>query len=294
MLKSHGRYAYSPIAGRPVYDWPNGTRLAVYIALNVEVFPFGEGLAPELNPRQPEPDITNYTWRDWGNRVGIWRLLDLYDESKMPLTANMNTAIYDECPQIAVALRARGAEIVGHGRSNAERQSDMDEAAERAMLAEVTARIKREEGKPPAGWMGPWVSETLRTPDLLKEAGYQYVMDWSMDEQPVWLVTRGGPLLSLPYARPTNDISALHGAKVPPALWGDMLIDQFDEMLRQSETGGREPLVFNLSLHPYLVGHAFRLTHLRRVVAHIASKRERVWIARAGDIAAHAAHVLAA
>lgn len=293
MLKTHGRYPYSPITGRPVYDWPDGKgkRLAVYIALNVEVFPFGEGLAPELNPRQPEPDITNYTWRDWGNRVGIWRLLDLFDEFALPLTVNMNAAVYDACPPIAQALRERKAEIVGHGRSNAERQSDMDEAAERAMISEVTARIRSEEGRAPAGWMGPWVSETAVTPDLLKEAGYAYVMDWSMDEQPVWLSTRAGPLMSLPYARPTNDISALHGAKVPPAQWGDMLIDQFDEMLRQSE---KEPLVFNLSLHPYLAGHAFRLVHLRRAVAHMAAQRERVWFARAGEIAAHAATLVSA
>jgi hypothetical protein len=106
-----------------------------------------------------------------------------------------------------------------------------------------------------------------------------------MDEQPVWMHTRAGPLLSVPYARPTNDITALHGAKVAPALWADMLIDQFDEMLRQS---AKEPLVFNLSLHPYLVGHAFRLIHLRRAVAHIAARRDEVWMARAGDIAGHA------
>jgi hypothetical protein len=272
-----------------VYDWPGGKRLAVYVALNVEVFPFGEGMAPELNPRQPEPDIPNYTWRDWGNRVGIWRLLDLFDAYPMPLTVNFNTATYDECPQIAEALRARDAEIVGHGRTNAERQAEMDEAAERAMIAQVTARIAHEEGAPPAGWMGPWVNETRVTPDLLKEAGYAYVMDWAMDEQPVWMKTRAGPLLSIPYARPTNDITALHGAKVAPALWADMLIDQFDEMLEQS---AREPLVFNLSLHPYLVGHAFRLKHLRRAVAHIAAHADRVWLARAGDIAGHAARCL--
>lgn len=290
MLARHGRYDYRPIAGRPVYDWPGGRRLAVYVALNVEVFPFAEGMAPDLNPRQPEPDIPNYTWRDWGNRVGIWRLLDLFDDYRLPLTVNLNTATYDECPQITDALRARGAEIVAHGRTNAERQAEMDESAERAMIAEVTARIAREEGVPPAGWMGPWVNETRVTPDLLKEAGYAYVMDWAMDEQPVWMKTRAGPLLSIPYARPTNDITALHGAKVAPALWADMLVDQFDEMLRQSE---REPLVFNLSLHPYLVGHAFRLKHLRRAVAHIAAHADRVWLARAGDIAAHAARCVA-
>ena len=289
MLKRHGRYEYSPINERPAYDWPNGKRLAVYVALNVEVFPFGEGLGPDLNMRQPEPDIPNYTWRDWGNRVGIWRLIDLFEEFAMPLTVNLNTAIYDECPQIPLALRRCGAEIVGHGRTNAERQADMDEATERAMILEVTQRIQEEEGVAPAGWMGPWVNETHATPDLLKEAGYTYVMDWAMDEQPVRMNTRAGSLLSIPYARPTNDITALHGAKVAPALWGDMLIDQFDEMLRQS---AKEPLVFNLSLHPYLVGHAFRLMHLRRAVAHIAARRDEVWMARAGDIAGHAMTVL--
>lgn len=284
-MRHHGRYAYSPIVGRPVYEWPDGKRLAIYVVLNVEVFPFAQGMGPELNPRQPEPDIPNYTWRDWGNRVGIWRLLDLFDEFKLPLTVNLNTAVYDECAPIALALRERGAEIVGHGRSNAERQAEMSLTQEQAMIAEVTARIQKEEGKAPTGWMGPWVNETMATPDLLKEAGYAYVMDWAMDEQPVWLKTRAGPLLSIPYARPTNDITALHGAKVPPALWADMMIDQFDEMLRQS---AGEPLVFNLSLHPYLVGHAFRLVHLRRAVMHMAARREKVWFARAGEIAAHA------
>lgn len=241
-------------------------------------------MGPELNRRQPEPDIPNYTWRDWGNRAGIWRLLDLIDEFAMPLQVNLNSAIYDACPQIAHALRERGAEIVGHGRSNAERQAEMDEAIERGMIAEVSARIHREEGKPAAGWMGPWANETHLTPDLLREAGDSYVMDWAMDEQPVWLKTRSGPLLSVPYARPSNDITALHGAKRAPALWGDLLIDQFDEMLRQSE---HEPLLFKLSLHPCLVGQAFRLKHLRRAVMHIAARRDRVSMARAGDIAAH-------
>lgn len=289
-MKSHGRYAYQPIAGRPVYDWPDGSRLAFYVALNVEVFPFGEGLGPELNPRQPEPDIPNYTWRDWGNRVGIWRLFDLFDEFDLPLTALMNSAIYDQCPQIAHGLRERRAEIVGHGISNAQRAADMNEAQERAMIAEATARIRAEEGAVPAGWMSPWVNESIVTPDLLKEAGYSYVMDWMMDEQPVRLHTRAGPLIALPYARPTNDITALHGAKVAPAAWADMLIDQFDEMLRQS---AREPLVFNLSLHPYLTGHAFRLVHLRRAVAHIAQQRDRFWAARAGEIVAHVARGIA-
>jgi allantoinase len=285
VLKTHGRYAYSAIVRRSPYDWPNGARLAVYVAVNLEQFPFGEGLGPELSARQPEPDVPNYTWRDWGNRVGVWRLLDLLDERSIPCAALTNTALYDHCPEVAAAFRDRGDEIVGHGRTNAERQGDMNEAAERAMIEEVTGRIAREEGRPPVGWLGPWVSETWVTPDLLQEAGYEYLMDWGHDDQPVWLRTRsGGRILSIPYLRPTNDLPMLHGAKVVPSVWADLLIDHFDEMLDQSR---RQPVVFNLSLHPYLIGQAFRLRQLRRLVEHIDRHRERVWLTRPGAIAAH-------
>ncbi len=286
MLRSHDRFNFSPIVDRPVYEWPNGNRLAVYVALNVEVFPFGEGMAPELGPRQPEPDVFNFSSRDWGNRVGIWRLLELLDAYDIPCAANLNTEIYESCPQIARALRARGDEIVGHGRTNAERQAEMSEEDETRMIREVTERIAREEGRAPLGWMGPWVNETLVTPDLLHEAGYLYVMDWAHDDQPTWLRTRNnGRLLSVPYARPTNDLPMMLGAKVAPAVWVDMLIDQFDEMLEQAR---RQPIVFNLSLHPYLVGHAFRLRHFRRLLVHIAAHRSEIWLTRPGDIALHA------
>jgi peptidoglycan/xylan/chitin deacetylase (PgdA/CDA1 family) len=284
VLPSHDRYDYSPIVERPTYEWPNGTRLAFYVALNVEAFPFGEGMGPELNPRQPEPDVVNHSWRDWGNRVGIWRLLELLDEFGLPASALINTAIYDGCPQIPQALRRRGDEIVGHGHTNAERQAEMDTEAEARMIAAVTARLHAEEGRAPQGWMGPWVNETHRTPDLLALNGYSYVMDWMMDDQPVLLRTTHGPLVALPYARPTNDITALHGAKWTPAAWADTLIDQVDEMLRQSR---HQPLVFNISLHPYLM-HAFRLKHLRRFFEYLDSVRDQLWVARSGDIAASA------
>ena len=285
MLRSHGRYAYSAIVLRPPYDWPNGTRLAVYAAVNLEQFPFGEGLGPELNPRQPEPDVPNHTWREWGNRVGVWRLLEALDEQAIPCAALVNTALYDHCPEVIAGFRDRGDEVAAHGRTNAERQGDMNEAHERALIEAVTARIAREEGRPPLGWLGPWVSETWVTPDLLEEAGYQYLLDWGHDDQPVWLRTRsGGRILSIPYLRPTNDLPMLHGARVTPPVWADLLVAQFDEMLEQSR---RQPLVFNLSLHPYLVGQAFRLRSLKRVLEHIARHRERIWLTRPGAIAAH-------
>ncbi len=283
-LTSHGRYPYSALPDRPDWSWPDGKRLAVYVALNVEVFPFGEGMGPELAPKQPEPDVQNFAWRDYGNRVGIWNVLDALDG--FPISALMNIATYDEAPAIPKALRACKAEIVGHGRTNAERQSSMDEAGEAALIAACRDRIAAEEGTPPQGWMGPWVSETRATPDLLAEAGYRYTMDWPADDQPHFLATRSGTkLLSIPYARHTNDLPCLMGAKWPPSVWADAVIDMFDEMRRLS---AKRPLVFNLSLHPYLVGVPFRLLHLRRVLAHITKHRDAIWLARTGEIAQHA------
>lgn len=285
-LRQHGRHAYSPIVERPAYDWPGGRRLAVYIAVNVETFPFAEGLGPELNQRQPDPDIVNHGWRDWGNRVGVWNLLEALDDHALPTAVLMNTAVYDHHPQIAAAFRARGDEVLGHGRTNAERAADMAPGAERTMIEACTARIAAEEGAPPQGWMSPWVNQSAATPDLLAEAGYRYTLDWPMDDQPVWLKTATRPLLALPYARPTNDISALHGARMAPRAWVETLYDALDGMLEMSR---QRPLVFNLSLHPYLIGHAFRLQPFRGFLAHLAALRDEIWLTRPGDIARHAA-----
>src|ERR1700733_12860047 len=175
-LPSHGRYGYSALPERPVYDWPGGKRLAVYLGLNLETFAFGEGLGARLAPAAGDPDVLNFSWRDYGNRVGAWRLLDLFETLGFPASVLVNSWLYDEAPELIAAFRARGDEIVAHGRTNSERQSAMSEAEEAAMIAEVTARIAAAEGRPPAGWLGPWISESVTTPDLLAEAGYGYVL----------------------------------------------------------------------------------------------------------------------
>jgi peptidoglycan/xylan/chitin deacetylase (PgdA/CDA1 family) len=283
-LTSHGRYDYSPIAGRPVYDWPNGRRLAVYLGLNLEHFAFGEGLGAELAP-SAQPDVLNYAWRDYGNRVGAWRLLELFDALRLPASVLVNSAMYDCAPTLVAAFRKRGDEIVGHGRTNSERQSALTEEAERALIAEATARIAKEEGKPPAGWLGPWISESLVTPDLLFEAGYAYLLDWCMDDQPVFLRTRGeGRILAVPYPQEVNDIPAIVARKVGSEEFADIIVDTFDEMFLQAKTA---PLVMGIALHAYIVGQPHRLKHLRRALSHIAQKREEVWITTAGAIAAH-------
>lgn len=284
MLKSHNRYTYLPITDRKPYSWPNSARLAIFTALNVEVFPFAEGMGVELAPGQPQPDVVNYSWRDYGNRVGFWRLLDMLDEFKIPASMLMNTEIFEECPQIAEAIMKRGDEIVGHGRTNAERQGQMPESEERQLIESAAKTIREKTGRAPTGWLGPWVSESHLTLDLLQEAGFTYHMDWMLDDQPVWMKTRKGQILSIPYVRPTNDLPLMHRYQLTPKQYADILIDQFDEMLSQSQ---KAPLVFCLSFHPYFAGHAFRIKHLRRVYAHIANHVSDVWLARAGEIAKH-------
>jgi peptidoglycan/xylan/chitin deacetylase (PgdA/CDA1 family) len=284
MLSTHGRYAFSPIEGRQPYDWPGGRRLACYIALNVEEYAFGEGLREELVQGGHEPDVLNFSWRDYGNRVAVWRLKALFDELALPVTLLVNSAVYAGSPGVVEAFRARGDEIAAHGRSNSEAQGLLDEAAEMALIAEATRTIAAQEGRPPAGWLGPWLSESRVTPDLLHEAGYRYLMDWCMDDQPVWLKTRGGRILAVPYPQELNDSSTIVGRRASASDFADMIVDQFDEMLRDSPA---QPLVFGLALHPYVMGQPFRMPHLRRALSHIAAQRDRIWPTTAGAIARH-------
>lgn len=283
-LRTHGRYEYSPIVGRRAFAWPRGKSLAVYVALNLEHYAFGEGLVEELVPGMPQPDVLNHSWREYGNRVGAWRLARLFDELELPATVLVNSDLYAHCPEVVAAFRARGDEIAAHGRTNSERQSDLDPAAERALIGEATDTIARHEGRPPAGWLGPWIAETPVTPELLCEAGYTYVLDWCADDQPVWLATRTGRLLAVPYPQELNDSSAIIGRRVGADAFADMLVDQFDEMLEQAAEAS---LVMGVALHAYIVGQPFRLRHLRRALRHIAARRDAVWLTTAGGIAAH-------
>lgn len=283
-LPSHDRFAYRAIVDRLDYDWPQGRRLAVYLGVNLEHFAFGDGLGARIGAPSPEPDILNYAWREYGNRVGAWRMMELLDELALPASVLANTAIYDHAPELMAAFRRRGDEVVAHGRSNAERQDVLDEAAERRLIGEVTARIAVEEGEAPTGWLSPWIAETAVTPDLLAAAGYRYTLNWCMDDQPVWMATRSGALLAVPYQQELNDIPAIVGRLAGAAEFADMIVDQIDEMALQCR---RQPLVLGLALHPYIMGQPFRLRQLRRALRHLLDHGDLIWPTTAGAVARH-------
>ena len=280
-LPGHNRYDYIPITRRPDYHWPNGARLAVYIGLNLEHFAFGEGLGAELAPGGPQPDVLNYAWRDYGNRVGAWRMLDMFNAMDLPVSVLANSAMYDYAPDLMAAFRARGDEVLGHGRSNSERQSTLSPADEAQMIADSTAMIRAHDGKAPKGWLSPWIAESAVTPDLLQEAGYGYTLNWCMDDQPVWMRTRAGRLLSIPYPQEVNDIPSIVARKDSAAQFAEMIVDNFDEMLAQSAA---QPLVMGIALHPYIVGQPYRLRQLRRALDHVLRHRDQIWLTKAGDI----------
>jgi len=285
VLKGHGRYGYSAITQRARYTWPDRRRLAVYLGFNVEHFEFGAGLGAALGPRTPEPDVLNYSWRDYGNRVGVWRCLELFEALQLPVGVLINTALYDYCPEVVEAFARRGDELIGHGHTNSERQGELAEAEERALLEYCRDRMARESGSAPRGWLSPWISESARTPDLLAEAGYRYTLNWCHDDQPVRFSTRAGRALwSIPYPQELNDIPMIVARQMDGRDFADMIIDNFDEMLAQSEA---QPLVMGIALHPYLVGQPYRLRHLRRALQHIVTQRDRIWLTTPGAICAH-------
>lgn len=284
-LPTHDRYAYSAITDRPDFDWPGGRRLAVYLGMNLEVFAFGEGLGADFGPPHPQPDVLNYSWRDYGNRVGAPRMLELFDRLGLPATVLVNSHLYDHAPGLAEAFAARGDEIAGHGRTNAERQGTLTEDAERALIAESTATLTDRCGIAPKGWLGPWISQSAVTPDLLHKAGYAYLLDWCHDDQPTWMKTRSGRILSVPYPQELNDIPQIVGRKREGAEFGDMIVDAFDVMLEES---ARRPLVMGIALHGYLMGQPHRLKHLERALRHILDHAgDRVWFTTAGAINDH-------
>ncbi|SOD74819.1 peptidoglycan/xylan/chitin deacetylase (PgdA/CDA1 family) [Jatrophihabitans sp. GAS493] len=267
-------YGYSPIIERPAGHWPGGKKLAVYVALGVESYRFGDGLTENLLPSSGEPDVMNTSWRDYGNRVGAFRLLDRLAELGIPSTMLLNTDVYDEAAAVTAAARRHGSEVVGHGLSNSDSLADFAPNEELAYLRAVASRIAAEEGVPPLGWSSPWLTHTPNTLDSLVAAGYEYVLDLRMDDQPVWLSTGSRPLLTIPYALELNDSSTIIGRGASAGEFAEMIVDEFDELLLAAQ---EQPLVMSIVVHSFISGAPFRLRRLTRALQHLTAHSAEVW-----------------
>jgi peptidoglycan/xylan/chitin deacetylase (PgdA/CDA1 family) len=285
-LPSHGRYPYSPIEKRPVSDWPSGKRLAFYIGLNIEHFAFMAGIGNDPFSRTAGPQTQrNFAWRDYGLRVAIWRLFDVLDDLGIPATILLNSLVCEHYPDVIEHIKSRGDSICAHGRTNSELGNGLWEHDEARVIAESTELIEKHFSVRPRGWMGPAAAESRVTPDLLVEAGYNHTLGWPVDDQPIWMKTRSGPILSVPYPMELNDMGTNTLRDHTGEEFAQMIIDQFDEMLADSR---HQPLVMSVALHPFICGQPFRLRALRRALKHCADHaNDRVWFTRADAIAQH-------
>jgi peptidoglycan/xylan/chitin deacetylase (PgdA/CDA1 family) len=272
----HGRFAFSAIIDRPPLAWPNGARLALWVIPNIEHFRFEQA----FTPGGPSPDMLAYAPRDYGNRVGIWRLMRVLDQYRIRATVALNAEVCRYEPRIIEEGRKRNWEWMGHNLTNSQRLSGMTEEQERSTISQAIRMVAEATGGPPRGWLGSGLAETARTPDLLREYGIEYVADWANDDQPYPMSTLHGDLYSIPYSVEINDKMAYEERKVTPQEFGRMIREQFDTLYAEGEHSGR---VMAICLHPYISGVANRIRYLDEAIQYI-SGHERVWWATGSEI----------
>ena len=277
-------YAYWPITERPAIEWPDGKRFAFYIGLNIEHFRAGSPSTSVLPLTAHLPvDPANHGWRDYSTRVGIWRMIELLDRFEMRASVLLNAEVCTEYPQIIEAGVARDWAWLGHGATNSKMWTGLELEDERAGLRELTETITAATGKSPRGWLGPALTETENTPELLAELGYTYTLGWVADDQPFPLsLDDGGRMISVPYSIEVNDIPAFLDHDMTAPDFGQMIEDHFD--LLHEESARRPGAVFGLSLHPFLINQPSRHRYLVEALEHIAG-REDVWYTTSDDIA---------
>jgi peptidoglycan/xylan/chitin deacetylase (PgdA/CDA1 family) len=279
---NHDLYAYSPIVERPPLRWPGGARVAFYLGLNVEHYHVDRP-ATSATPTTVGlvPDPMNYGWRDYGVRVGIWRLIELLDRLELVPSVLLNSEVCHEYPQIIDAGRERGWTWLAHGQTNSTLHTGFAEDEERASLADMVATIADATGTRPQGWLGPAMTETFATPRLLAELGLSYVLDWCNDDQPYPLNVEG--MIAVPYGVELNDITLCVGRNLSGEDYVRWVLDTLDQLLEDGERTGR---VMALPIHPFVINQPARHRYLARVLTEIAA-RDGVWMTTSDAIAAH-------
>ncbi|NJL09795.1 MAG: polysaccharide deacetylase family protein, partial [Calothrix sp. SM1_7_51] len=239
-----------------------------------EHFTFGKlgtAIQPHLNSY---PEIANYGWRDYGNRVGIWRLFDLFAELEIPVTAAVNGEICTFYPEIMLAIQQHGWEVMAHGINNSTGHSGMDKETEIETIDKTLSLLRQTTGKNPKGWLTPGFSITESTFERLQAAGITYTADWVNDDQPTWYPLEKSRILAIPYTIEANDISLCLSNRFSGSEFAIAIIDQFDQLWSEGQT---QPRVMAIGLHPFIVGQPLRLKYLKQCLTHIKNKPE-TWL----------------
>ena len=275
-------YDYSPIVRRPRLELPKGARLAFWVGLNVEHYEIDKPATSIFGgTAMLQPDPLNYGWRDYGPRVGIWRMMDVLDKYGMRASVLLNADVCRYYPQIIEEGNKRRWAWLAHGKNNSIFEAGMSLDEERTYLTDVVRTIQQGTGQQPKGWLGPALSETFNTPEILAELGLTYLLDWCNDDQPFPLKVKAGRMISVPYSIEMNDISLFVGKSLAGADFAQEVMDQFDVLYEEGAHSGR---VMCLALHPFVVNQPFRHKHLDRALEYIAGYDD-VWLATSDEIA---------
>jgi allantoinase len=266
----HPFYDYSAMPKRAKLTWPNGARVAVHLVSNIEHW--------DVHDNNGRMDVRNLPRNDYGLRVAVWRLFDVFSERRIVHTIALNSAVARFYPEITDAAKARGDEFMGHGITNVERLDSVPPASAAEIVRTTVETIRTSTGQRVRGWLGPGLAEGEGTLDALKANGIEYVCDWGpADDQPFQM--RNG-LYVVPYTIDINDIGLINQQGTPASTFGQYIVDAFDTLYREGETQAR---VLPIALHPFLIGAPHRVPHLVKALDHIRS-HDKVWFARGGDI----------
>ncbi|MBL7251002.1 polysaccharide deacetylase family protein [Alloalcanivorax sp. C16-2] len=266
------RIDYSAITDRPRLSLPDGKRMAVWVIVNIEEWDINSPMPRTvLTPPAggaPSPDIPNWAWHEYGNRVGFWRLLKTLDRLSIRAVLAINGTAVNSYAPISQAALDRDWEFMGHGYTQRNMQKVENEHDD---IRKTTRAIEEFTGKRPRGWLGPGLTETWETPDLLVEEGYDYVCDWVLDDQPVVLKTRTDPIVNVPYTQECNDVAMMLIQHHPASEYAQRAIDQFEQIHEDAEDGAR---VMALVVHPYIMGAPHRAPYFRKALEHIAARED--------------------
>jgi allantoinase len=281
----YGPFPYSPIVERPPLAWPDGACVALWVIPNIEFFSLTEKVpAGAGGPGTPVPDIPSWSARDYGNRVGVFRLMDVLDRHGIRGTVALNSEVCAHHPQIIEHGRKLRWEWMGHCESNTRRLNEALPGEEKGIIQRTLATIEKACGTRPVGWLGSGLQETWDTLDILASEGCEYVCDWTNDDQPyVMSLNGGGRIISVPYSYEINDKPAFEHARRTAGEFRDMICGQFDVLYREGAQSGR---VMAIALHPYLTGVPHRIDAFDAALDYIC-RHPRVWKATGWEIARH-------
>lgn len=281
----HDRYDWSMLPDRPKIAWPGGARVALWIVPVLEWFPLDMPAKPFLAPggmARPYPDYWNYSHREYGNRVGVWRLFKVLDDLGLKASVAINSALAERYPVLVQETVRRGWEVIAGGVDMGKlHHGGLDREEEAELVRACVSTLRRLSGQPVRGWLSPVKSESLNTPDLVAAEGIEYLCDWINDDLPYPLKTMSGTLYSMPHAHEISDRVVLLQYKQSMDEFARQIRDQFDCLYAEAEAGGGR--VMAVTIHPWLSGQAHRVKAFREALAHIAA-HDHVWSATGAEI----------